>query len=62
MAHSLLEMFVEQQRGLKLDMLKILRNPYAAYKNQDGVSSFQVNDTVLKIDQDKEDEKIKDEK
>ena len=50
MTHALLESFVEQFRGLKLDVLKILRNPYAAFKEEDGTAKFIMNETVLKIE------------
>jgi len=50
LTHQLLEMFVEQTRGQKLDILKILRNPAAALKAGDSSEpTFMANDTVLKI-------------
>ena len=42
-------MLVEQTRGLKMDTLKILRNPIAYLKQELDEPAFAVNDTVLKI-------------
>ena len=48
LTHQLLEMFVEQTRGLKLDILKILRNPVASLRtDSEGEAVFASNDTVL---------------
>ena len=47
--HQLLEMIVEQTRGLKMDTLKIIRNPVAFMKQDRAEPVFVSNDTVLKI-------------
>lgn len=50
LVHQMLEMIVEQTRGLKMDTLKIIRNPLAHLKKEeDGESVFAANDTVLRI-------------
>lgn len=49
-------MFVEQTRGMKLDILKILRNPVTACKPDTEEPVFKSNDTVLKIQASKEPE------
>ena len=43
-------MLVEQTRGIKLDVLKILRSPITAMKMEESIDPiFAVNETVLRI-------------
>lgn len=44
-------MLVEQTRGMKMDMLKILRNPSSCLQadKEGGEPTFSHNDTTLKI-------------
>ena len=53
-------MVVEQTRGLKMDTLKIIRNPTAFMKQDCAEPVFVANDTVLKILHEAKDEESKD--
>ena len=52
--NQLLEMFIEQTKGMKMDIMRILRNPVAYVKNNENQEEqkFATGDTVLKISKD----------
>ena len=47
-------MFIEQTKGIKMDIMRILRNPAAYMKNNENTEEqkFATGDTVLKISND----------